>query len=152
MTKKHIQAYKNRPRTQLTCDDPSLAKQSFKDESNINNIIKRHHNTGVPLPTAETVGAKFGDFSEVGDYHTSMQKVVQAREAFEGLPSAIRKQFHNDPGLFIDFVKDPENNDELVNMGLAHPVEPTLVDELALAIKKTQKEPKTTTTTAPETP
>lgn len=140
-----------RPRVQLTCDDPSLAKQSFQDECNINNIIKRHHATGIPFPTAETIGAKFGDFAEVTDYHDSMLKVVKARESFAALPSAIRKQFANDPGEFIAFVHDPENHDQLIEMGLAHPAETTLVDDLAAAIKTTQKEPKTTTTTAPKT-
>lgn len=138
---------RTRKRYQLICEEDSRCKQSFKDECNINNIIKRHHATGIPLPTHETVGAKFGDFTGIPDYHTAMGKVTKAREAFLNLPSAIRRVFNNDPGQFIEFATNPENSRELIEMGLANAPDPSLVDELAEAIKINRPEPKTTTTT-----
>ena len=38
--------------------------------------------------------------------------------AFIFLPSKIRKKFENDPKVFLDFVCNPENVDELRTMGL----------------------------------
>jgi hypothetical protein len=35
------------------------------------------------------------------------------------IPSEIRKQFNNNAGEFFNFVQDPNNQPELVKMGLA---------------------------------
>jgi hypothetical protein len=48
---------------------------------------------------------------------------------FMSLPAKIRSRFQNDPGAFLDFVQNPENRDEMIELGLAKaqpraPVEP----------------------------
>jgi phage internal scaffolding protein len=63
------------------------------------------------------------------DYQDAMNTVAAANSMFEGLPSAIRNQFDNDPAKFINFVDDEANADKLVEMGLVKPKVSTPVDE-----------------------
>ena len=47
-----------------------------------------------------------------------MNQIIAAQEAFNSLPSDIRKKFDNDPAEFLEFVSDEKNNDEMIQMGL----------------------------------
>ena len=82
-----------RKRVSTVNTDPSLTKQNHKAECDIN------------------------------DYQESMNIVAKAQSMFNQLPSQIRNEFDNDPSLFLDFVQDPQNEDQLVEMGLANPRE-----------------------------
>lgn len=100
----------------LFCEDCSLAQQSALEESDINTIVRRFGLTGelpsgVRAPTYE-------DFTGVVDFHTAMNAVAQAHEAFDLMPASIRARFDNDPGLFVDFCSDPANYDEAERLGL----------------------------------
>jgi phage internal scaffolding protein len=100
----------------LACPEPTLAQQQFRDEADINTILERFGRTGeliVPVSVPE-----FGDYSEVGDYHSAMNMIIEAQSAFDALPARIRKEFDNDPGRFVDFVLDENNRDKAVEMGL----------------------------------
>lgn len=102
----------------LSCLDPSLAKQSFADECDINTIVNRF---GLGYEMPENVAAPvYGDFTEqINDYHTAMNFIAAAHESFDALHADVRSRFNNDPGQFVDFVNDPVNGPELVRMGLA---------------------------------
>lgn len=98
----------------------SLTKQEFKNQVNINNILKKYTKNGInPFVIAE--GAKFGDFSALPSYQDAMNVVAQANETFAQLPSNIRKRFSNDPGEFLEFFKDPNNEAEARRLGLLVP-------------------------------
>jgi phage internal scaffolding protein len=100
----------------LACPEPTLAQQQFRDETDINTILERFGRTGeliVPVSVPE-----FGDYTEVGDYHSAMNMIIEAQSAFDALPARIRKEFDNDPGRFVDFVLDENNRDKAVEMGL----------------------------------
>lgn len=103
-------------------DQPSLCKQSFKDECNINTILKKYEKTGL-VSHSTSANAIFDDFSSCDDYQSSLNNVIQAQSMFDSLPSGIRKRFANNPALFMDFVHDPSNLDEMVRLGLAERVE-----------------------------
>ena len=103
----------------LACDDPTLAQQQFRDEADINTILERFGRTGeliVPVNVPQ-----FGDYTEVTDYHSAMNMVLEAQSAFDALPARIRKEFDNDPGRFVDFVMDESNRDKAIEMGLVAP-------------------------------
>lgn len=102
--------------------DPSLTQQQFKDECDINNIIKTYSQTGV-LPVSTKVGA-FLDVSNVADYQTSLQTVYEAQRAFDALPSKIRTRFENDPNLLLAFIEDDKNYDEALSLGLLEKPKP----------------------------
>lgn len=120
-------AYRPHPRVQLTMPEGEkiLTKQSFANETEINNIMARYVKTGL-LDHLNTYQGDYGDFIPFADYHTSMNRIRDAGAAFMTLPAATRAKFANDPATFLEFVQDPENYDEMVKMGLAHeiPVDP----------------------------
>lgn len=105
--------------TGLACRDVSLAKQSMAEECDINVIVRRFGLTGqlpsdVRMPT-------YGDFSSVIDFHTAMNAIVQAREAFDRMPADVRYRFHNDAGEFVAFCSDDRNAGEAERLGLLDP-------------------------------
>lgn len=100
----------------LKCEDVSLAKQAFAEEADINTIVRRFKldgelPIGIRMPT-------YGDFTEVGDFHSAMNAVALANEAFDAMPAAIRARFHNDPAEFVEFCSDNDNRAEAEKMGL----------------------------------
>lgn len=100
--------------------EPSLTQQHFADECDINNIIERYVNTGVlgdPLNPG-SVSPQFGDFSTSYDFHAAQTLIVQAEQAFDALPAAIRNRFHNDPGELLAFLEDESNREEAINLGI----------------------------------
>lgn len=92
------------------------AKQSFRDECDINKIVSRYEDIGIyPLPKSSPM---YGDFTEMNGYEEALQKVVRAREYFDQLPAELRERFANDPARMLDFVTDPKNVNEAVKLGL----------------------------------
>lgn len=106
-----------RERQSFQTTGESLTKQAMKDECDINHIMKKWEKTGV-IDHNNTYQGQYGDFTEVPTYQEAMNKVIQAEEMFMSLPSKIRKRFDNDPGQFIEAVNNPENHDEMVELGL----------------------------------
>lgn len=104
----------------LECKDHSLTKQSFADEADINTIVRRFNLTGQ-LPQ-DVRPPQYADFEEVYDYHSALNVIAAAHEAFDAMPAETRARFQNDPGEFVDFCNNPENVDEMIKMGLAVPV------------------------------
>lgn len=112
------------------CGGESRTKQSFKDECDINLIMRRYSQSGV-MPSGRTDGL-YGDFSMVGDYLHSMNTIERARAQFSGLSSDIRARFRNNPLDMLEFVGNPSNRDEAIKLGLIDapkpivPVEPVV--------------------------
>lgn len=105
-------------RVQLFCDpSESRTHQSFKDECDIHNIMKKFHRTSL-LDHINSGQPFFGDFSDVVDYQSALNMVIKTQDDFNKLPSEIRSRFMNDPQLFIDFINDESNHSEMVDMGL----------------------------------
>lgn len=113
-----ISAYQ-RPKlkVQLICEDPSRAKQSMKEETDINFIIRRFQKTGV-IEHAKQFAGTYEDFMDI-DFHQAMNVVAEAESMFLTVPSSIRKRFNNDPGEFLAFATDPKNLTEMREIGLA---------------------------------
>lgn len=106
-----------RVKEQLICKDPSLTHQCFKDECDINNIMSRWVKDGLVAHVNQYQG-RYEDVSSAEDYHTSLNRVIAAQDAFDSLPATIRSRFENDPGKFLEFVGDPSNKDEMTKLGL----------------------------------
>ena len=103
-------------------DTPSMTKQEFTAEVDINNIVKRFINSGgdpSSLPFTD-LKAKYGDFTMLPDsYQDSLNFVLEAKAEFMKLPAEQRAKFHNNPQEFLDFVSDEKNVDALIEMGFA---------------------------------
>lgn len=100
----------------IACPEETRTKQAYKEECDINTIVRRFNLTGQ-LP--ENVRQpQYADFTEAYDYHTAMNAIRAAGESFMAMPAAVRKRFDNDPGKFVDWVNDDKNHDEARKMGL----------------------------------
>lgn len=114
------------PRERVSMDfldaagDPirSATKQCFKESCDINNILPAFDKQGV-LSHVNEAQAFYGDFSEINEYQVSLNQVIAAQASFDSLPSSIRRRFGNDPGEYFEFVTNPNNIDEMVDLGLA---------------------------------
>jgi phage internal scaffolding protein len=102
--------------TGLACLDPSLAQQNFKDESDINYIVRQFGLTGE-LP-GQAISPQYGDFTGVLDYHSAVNAVLAAQDEFMDLPAQMRARFDNDPSKLIDFLGNEENREEAIKLGL----------------------------------
>lgn len=117
----------------LRCEDPSLAVQDAAEECDINTIVRRFGLTGQ-LPT-DLRAPQYGDFTGVQDYHSAMNAVLAAEEAFMALPAETRLRFGNDPQRLLEFCADSANLEEARKLGLAvpAPTKPEPVDVRVLA-------------------
>lgn len=107
-----------RRKVSIKFTQPSLTKQSFAKEADINNIMSKYEKTGIVEHVMSSPG-QFGDFSEPLDYQEALNKINAAQSLFDALPAQVRQKFENDPALFLEFAQNPENYDKLVSMGLA---------------------------------
>jgi len=100
-------------------EDGKGAKQSFKNECDINLIMAKFAKTGV----ITHVNRHEGTYGEVPSqtYHEAMEIVRNANEMFSEVPAAVRKKFGNSPEAFLEFVSNPENVEEMRKLGIAKP-------------------------------
>lgn len=103
----------------LVCEAPSVTQQHFKEECDINFILRQFNVTGV-LPS-NPLSPRYGDFSGIGDYHQALNAVRAAESEFEALPGALRARFGNDPANLIEFMNSEDNRAEAVTLGLINP-------------------------------
>lgn len=110
-------------KVQRTFENPSLCMQADADRCDINKIMARHSATGLVDHLSQHHGA-YGDIAGALTYQESMDLIRNADEMFSSLPSKIRTQFDNDPGQFLAFCEDPDNEEEMVQMGIKEPQPP----------------------------
>lgn len=114
--------YTPHDRVTIDCSDmPSMTKQEFKDECDINTILKQFTLTGM-IDHINSSPAQWLDLPDVTDYQASLALVADAAEAFASLPSKVRDEFGNDPARFLDAFGDPAKADRLRELGLLNPL------------------------------
>lgn len=91
--------------------EPSMTKQSFKDECDVNQILARFQRTGVVDHLAKHE-ARYG-FADSVSYHEAQNLVAEAQSMFNELPAAARAEFDHDPAKFLDFVDNLDSEDKL---------------------------------------
>lgn len=96
--------------------DKGFTQQEFKEECDINEIVRRFGLTGQ-LPENVRVPVS-GDFTGITDYASAMLAVRSAEESFMELPASLRARFENDPQRLMEFVADDKNYDEAKKLGL----------------------------------
>ena len=101
----------------LSCQDPSLTQQQFKEESDINTIVDRFMKSGV-MPNPVNM-PQYIDYEGIFDFQSAMNVVRQADENFMRMDAKVRARFHNSPQEFLEFFADPANSEEAVRLGLA---------------------------------
>lgn len=100
-------------------NEPSLTKQSFVGECDINTILQNFAKTGLIShinPASPRYGLDMTVLPE--DYHAAMNVVIEAHDNFMNLPAATRDRFHNDPERLLEFLNDDRNHAEALELGL----------------------------------
>jgi hypothetical protein len=98
---------------------PSMTRQEFADEADINVLMQRFERTGV-MPSVDGTPPVYVDYTEMPpDLMHSMEILHNAEAAFMQLPAKVRKEFDNSPFAFVDFASDPANLDQMRQWGLA---------------------------------
>lgn len=105
--------------TGTICPEPTRAIQSFKDETDINLLMKRYSMTGEMPQYIRPVLPE--EYDDVTDFASAMNTVRRASEAFMQLPSGVRARFQNNPQVFTEFFAHEENREEAIKMGLIIP-------------------------------
>lgn len=121
-----VSAYMPKRRLSIAFPERGMTKQSFKAECDINNIVNKYASTGVLTHVNEGTPS-YGDFSPV-DFLDSMNLVISAQAAFDGLPSSLRRRFGNDPYELLSFLANDENREEAIKLGLIASPEPSKGD------------------------
>lgn len=103
--------------------NPGRTKQSFQDEVDINNIMRRVRKGMNPALAPGQL--TYGDFSNADDYKTQLDNVLAAQSDFDALPSEIRNRFNNEPAELLAFVEDEANIAEGRELGIFAPGETT---------------------------
>lgn len=108
------------PKTGELTEMPSMTKQSFAEECDINNILKQYKQSGMLRHiNARAAQGMYADLPDDNDFQNALHVVMQAENSFASLPSKVRARFHNDPAEFLGFLADPANQDEAIALGIA---------------------------------
>ena len=103
------------------------AKQEFKDDADLNSIMKKFQKTGAIDHVVKHQGS-YGISTPVL-LHEAMNLVTAADSMFADLPSSLRNKFENKPAAFLEYVQDPKNAEEAKKLGLALTPEATIEAE-----------------------
>lgn len=107
----------------------SETRQDVGIEVDINRIVAKGMNaqgqlsSGMQGNRTPSYGIMHPD-----DFHTMLNRVVEAQHKFRMLPARVRARFHNNPELMLRFVDDKSNFKEAVKLGLIpdDPLNPVL--------------------------
>lgn len=115
------------PKTGELVKLPSMTKQEFVKECDINNILKQYKATGmISHLSARAAQGAYIDLPDSMDFQESLQIVRDAETAFASLPSKLRERFGNNPAEFLMFCADPANAKEMAELGLTVPSNPVV--------------------------
>lgn len=103
----------SRRRVSVVFSRKSRTRQEFKEETDINTIVRRFGVTGqVPVSARVPLNV---DFADSVDFREAMNAMVEARESFDVLPAKVRARFHNDPAEFVDFCSAVDADGKLLH-------------------------------------
>lgn len=113
------------PKTGELVKLPSMTKQEFVRECDINNVIKSFSQTGrFNHINANAQQGMYTDLPDSMDLQMSLEIMDQAERAFMSLPAKTRERFHHQAGEFLAFMENPANGDEMIALGLREPPPP----------------------------
>lgn len=92
-------------------------KQEFKDQCDINLVVKRHAQRGI-YDHVNPRTPHYGDASQRIELDQALELVAISRESFLELPALVRRAAGNDPSTFLRMLEDEEDTQLLVAAGL----------------------------------
>lgn len=119
----YVEIDRANPALYIDCSNlPSLTRQEFADDCDINKLMSQYEKTGLLPSNMNTSQPRYLDVSEVPDLRTALDYLQDSTAAFMALPASVRKEFDNDALKFVDFASDPKNIDDMRKWGLAPPL------------------------------
>lgn len=110
--------------TSVNTVGPSLTRQEFADECDINKLMARMNNfvnggpNGLVMPNLDD----YVDFSQLPTTLMEYMDYMQTAEReFMKLPAIVRKEMDNSPLTFIEYACDENNLEQMQKWGLAPP-------------------------------
>lgn len=96
----------------------SMTDQHQMEDADINVIMARQMG---PQVRKEPI---WGDFTDALSFQEANNMIIDARRAFEDLPSKVRAEFENDPYQLLRFLENPKNRKRAEELGLVDPEPP----------------------------
>lgn len=105
--------------------EDGLTRQEFAEECDINTLMARYE-AGGAISHVNKATPVYLDTTLYPGLQASMDAFREASLSFAALPAKVRREFDNDPQLFVDFAINPDNIERMREWGLAPPapVEP----------------------------
>ena len=95
--------YNSRVPTQGTVnEEDSLTLQSEYPQTTIDYYLKRYSATGLLGDPNRAEQGQYLDVSEVGDFQAMQEKVMAVRNAFMELSAEERRNYQDDPALWLE--------------------------------------------------
>lgn len=96
--------------------DDDRTKQSFKDSTDINKMLKKAQHTGSVSHLLKYPEPIYGEFDGEMDLMTAHHRIAKASAIFDDLPSEVRREFGNDALAFVAFANKAENKGRLAEL------------------------------------
>jgi len=93
-----------------------LTEQHHTDACDINKILAQFMETGI-MPQTKA-NPQYADVSNV-DFQDMQNTLAKAKTLFEELPEQVKDRFNNEMHTFLQFAENPNNLQEMEEMGLA---------------------------------
>lgn len=97
-------------------EQPSLTEQHHKESCDIRFIMKKAEKTGMVSHLQKTEG-RYIDMASRPDFDDAMNIIASANSMFETIPSRIREKFHNNPAIWLEYIQNPENREDMLSLG-----------------------------------
>lgn len=105
----------------ITNEEPSMTEQQFKEQCDINNIVKQYTLAGYRSQDFDMLGkqvmadaSRFIDVSNVPTLQEAHTLMEEAKHSFvQNVPAKIREHFDNDPMKFWQHASKAQNVDEI---------------------------------------
>lgn len=121
-------AFRTRERETYDCGEVSMTKQSFKDECDVNVVVRNHAQTGM-WSHLNPLNPTYGDYSLAINLQEAIALGQQADIDFAQLPAAVRAACNNNPVELLKHLADPAAAQVLIDLGLPLHEEPVPLDE-----------------------
>lgn len=108
-------------RFQTFLNTESKVQQNMKDETDLNKILKKYAR-GI-MPRQNSIPPRFIDISELPDYQDFLNMQIKTERILRSLPASVTRRFGNDPTKILEFLKNPENKEQAIKLGLLRPDE-----------------------------
>lgn len=93
---------------------PSVTQQQFREQANINSIVRTIMRTGVvPAHNKPPIFMEVPSIS----YHEMLNSITNVDQAFSSLKASLRNRFRN-AGNLLMFIENPANREEAIKLGL----------------------------------